>query len=1015
MKKLFLLFSAIILICAVSKAQYVDIPDSNFRNFLQARYTACFNGSGQMDTTCSTITGEYSLTIEGMYHSLRITDITGLKYFKNLRYFKLYWDDYITTITELPATLESLEVSGLYLLTSMPALPNSLKSFVLNGNASLATSPALPNSLEQLTITAMHGLTSWPTLPNGLQYFNCTNNALGSLPALPNSLKKLTCTKNYNLTLLPSLPPFLDSLDCSFNTLRSLPVLPSGVGVINCSNNKLLSLPRLPANLKYLDCGSNNLLVSLPELPLGLKELYCMNDSGSITSLPALPDSLRILNCYYNKIQSLPPLPPNLTFLDCGRNLLDSLPALPNSLIYLYTYLNKLHSLSALPTGLGLLECSSNPLYHLPVLPDSLTTLFCDNDSLYDLPALPKKMVNIICINNLLTSLPELPNERISIYCTHNNIHCLPKLPAPSIYNSVYITVDAGKINCLPNSSNAQISFVDSLDYGIYPPPQLPICNPSNNIHNCRSFPVITGNVYYDNNNNGIKDNGEQYKSNVKIDLSDGGVTYTNNNGYFEISADSIGIYTISVNAPNYFNSVPSSTTYNFTGYDTMVYTNYALQANSIKDSLAIAVNAVTSRARPGFSFSYLISYENAGTTTLSPSIVFNYDNAKLIYDSSSNIAVVNNGNNLSLNIGNFVPGQRDQFVAYFKVKQTAVIGDSIFARTTISHNSTSAADSNTVVIRGSFDPNDKQATPELSPLQVANGTYIDYTIRFQNTGTDTAFTVVVSDTLSSDLQANTLQLVNASHNCKTTIKDNIAYFEFLDILLPDSNANEIKSHGFVSFKIKPQPYVPQNTTITNTAAIFFDYNAPVITNTAGTFIKGFVVVPVRLRNFSAIPQTDNSTSLYWNTANEINTQYFVIEQGTDGVHFIAVATVYAQGQAANNYNSTVAGAGTGLIYYRLKIVDRDGSYQYAPTIKIDRRKNSTGFSLLTNPVKDLLFINTTDRNLNNTCCSIINTQGAAVKTFSINQGNQAVDIKGLPAGIYYLKTAAGSKKILIR
>ena len=133
------------------------------------------------------------------------------------------------------------------------------------------------------------------------------------------------------------------------------------------------------------------------------------------------------------------------------------------------------------------------------------------------------------------------------------------------------------------------------------------------------------------------------------------------------------------------------------------------------------------------------------------------------------------------------------------------------------------------------------------SPIEIANGAYIDYTIRFQNTGTDTAFNVVLSDTLAGELLLNTLQVTASSHTCKATVKDNIVFFEFLNILLPDSNVNEIKSHGFVSFRIKPHPSVPSGTTINNKAAIYFDYNTPVITNTAGTFIKTFTIIPIKL------------------------------------------------------------------------------------------------------------------------------------------------------------------------
>ncbi len=386
-----------------------------------------------------------------------------------------------------------------------------------------------------------------------------------------------------------------------------------------------------------------------------------------------------------------------------------------------------------------------------------------------------------------------------------------------------------------------------------------------------------------------------------------------------------------------------------------------------------------------------------------------------LFINTSSLAGVVDNGSMLSFNAGSFAPGQSGSFIGYFTLKTTAALGDSLRSHSTMTVNNYETTDNNTVIIRGAFDPNDKQATPQLTPSQAAAGGYIDYTIRFQNTGTDTAFNIVISDTLSSSLQWNTLQMTATSHNCKATVKDGIVYFEFLNIFLPDSNVNEIKSHGFVSFKIKPQPTVAVNSTINNKAAIYFDYNSPVITNTAGTLIKDFTVVPLRLISFSAVPINNNTAALYWVTANEINTRNFVIEKSVDGVRFNMIGNIAASNNASNHYNSNVTDAENSIVYYRLKIVDNDGRYNYSPVIKIDRRKNNIGLSILSNPVRDVVSIATNDQALNNSSCKIINSQGAVVKTFIIRQGSQTIDVKGLPAGIYYLKTSSGSNRILIQ
>lgn len=133
------------------------------------------------------------------------------------------------------------------------------------------------------------------------------------------------------------------------------------------------------------------------------------------------------------------------------------------------------------------------------------------------------------------------------------------------------------------------------------------------------------------------------------------------------------------------------------------------------------------------------------------------------------------------------------------------------------------------------YDPNDK--TPE--PKGIGTEGFIDeeqrlnYRIRFQNTGTDTAFTVVVQDTLSPLLDMSTLKIGGASHPYTFQIKPgNVLEFTFNNILLPDSNINEPLSHGYLSFAITPLANLGPGTEITNTAYIYFDRNEAIITNT---------------------------------------------------------------------------------------------------------------------------------------------------------------------------------------
>ncbi|MFH0864810.1 MAG: T9SS type A sorting domain-containing protein, partial [Bacteroidota bacterium] len=149
-------------------------------------------------------------------------------------------------------------------------------------------------------------------------------------------------------------------------------------------------------------------------------------------------------------------------------------------------------------------------------------------------------------------------------------------------------------------------------------------------------------------------------------------------------------------------------------------------------------------------------------------------------------------------------------------------------------------------------------------------GEELTYTVRFQNTGTDTAFTVQIRDTIDSDLDMASLRIVSSSHNVLLDVKnENIVTFIFENILLPDSGANEAASNGFVKFAIKPKPGLAEYTEVTNEAHIFFDFNPAVVTNQV---LNTYVSNP--FSGIEAIPADDQSMNMYPNPS----TNYLTIE-----------------------------------------------------------------------------------------------------------------------------------------
>ena len=135
-----------------------------------------------------------------------------------------------------------------------------------------------------------------------------------------------------------------------------------------------------------------------------------------------------------------------------------------------------------------------------------------------------------------------------------------------------------------------------------------------------------------------------------------------------------------------------------------------------------------------------------------------------------------------------------------------------------------------------SFDPNDKQVVPAGVSAQhyTPTNTPLRYQVRFQNTGTDVAYRVVVVDTLAADLDPGTLQMGAASHAYRLHLSGKtrpVLTFTFDNILLPDSSHDQLGSNGFVQFSVQPKAGLAPQTKIENFADIFFDYNEPVRTN----------------------------------------------------------------------------------------------------------------------------------------------------------------------------------------
>lgn len=362
------------------------------------------------------------------------------------------------------------------------------------------------------------------------------------------------------------------------------------------------------------------------------------------------------------------------------------------------------------------------------------------------------------------------------------------------------------------------------------------------------SLNKITGRVYVDNNANGIKDAGENYFTNVKVSSTKGGkaiASSTNANGLFLNNVDT-GTYSTTVNLIKpYFTVNPATKSSAFATYNGKDSFDFALVPIPNKKDLKITVTGL-SRLRPGFTASYRIDYVNDGTEVMNGVVVKLALPSNMDFISSTPAQTTYATDTVTWNVGTLASRATGSINLVLKGDPPPALsmGDVVSIIGIIEPaGGDETPNDNRDTLRqgttGSFDPNDKAENLNgiMAPSQLGGG--ITYTIRFQNTGNDTAFNVVIKDTLDAKLDWSSVEMLSVSHPVHTSItQGNILTWTFTDILLPDSNVNEPASHGYIIYHVKPKLTLAVGDVISNSASIYFDFNLPVKTNTTQTEIK---------------------------------------------------------------------------------------------------------------------------------------------------------------------------------
>jgi hypothetical protein len=362
------------------------------------------------------------------------------------------------------------------------------------------------------------------------------------------------------------------------------------------------------------------------------------------------------------------------------------------------------------------------------------------------------------------------------------------------------------------------------------------------------NYNLFSGGVFLDTDNSGTVTVTDEKLPNVLVrSLDDSGnsrYSVSNSDGNYFNYLDA-GAFSTSASIPfqtSYWYMVPSVINQVFTGYSNYDTTNNFLMTYDIPvtDVMVSAFNTIGVRINSDVGHKILCS--NIGTQIETVSIQWTADPGYSLVSSDYPYTV--NGSTVTWSQIELEAFETVEIVAVFH--NTAgtgnVVTNTIVAipiGTDVDNSNNTYVIENTVI--GSYDPNDKQVFPResLSLQEATDGRFLDYLVRFQNTGNDTAFNIYILDTISEWLEVGSFQVLDASDDYHVTFLDsNVVEFRFTNILLPDSTVDEPNSHGHIAYRIKSLGGLSYSDTIYNGASIFFDYNDPVLTNYTKNYVE---------------------------------------------------------------------------------------------------------------------------------------------------------------------------------
>jgi hypothetical protein len=181
---------------------------------------------------------------------------------------------------------------------------------------------------------------------------------------------------------------------------------------------------------------------------------------------------------------------------------------------------------------------------------------------------------------------------------------------------------------------------------------------------------------------------------------------------------------------------------------------------------------------------------------------------------------------------------------------------------------------------------------------------------------------------------------------------------------------------------------------------------------------QGTIILPIDLLDFKAAYQSNNTVLVSWTASNEMNTSYFEVERSIDGANFTSLGNVSVNTSAGEShsydFNDYLQAVKSPVLYYRLKMVNTDGSFSYSKTAVVSLDQTNATFSIFPNPTTDYAVLRFYSDKQSVAMMRLMDNSGREImyKSFTINTGtnNVMVDqLNTLPKGVYIVQVVVNN------